>query len=65
MIDLAAISLDTQIAAVNREIGQRQRVYARLVETGRMTQRQSDEQIAHMQAVALTLGRIKSGERLL
>ena len=65
MIDPTAISLDVQIAAVNREIGQRERVYPRLVEAGRMSQRMADEQTAAMKAVALTLATLKAGERLL
>lgn len=42
---------DKQKAAA-REVGQRQRVYPRLVESGRMNQADADRQIAIMQSIA-------------
>lgn len=65
ILDPAAVSLADQIAAVNREIGMRQRVYGRWVESGKMTARKAGEEIAAMQAVAATLARIEAGSLLL
>jgi hypothetical protein len=54
------IDLDAQIAAVNREIAMRKRVYPRWIETGRMKQAEADHQIAAMQAVLATLMRTRA-----
>jgi hypothetical protein len=44
--DLLPITLDDQIAAVEREIAMRGRVYPRQVFNRKMTQRQADREIA-------------------
>ena len=44
---------EQKLEAVEREIRQRKRVYARLVESGRMTQAHADRQIAIMEAIAV------------
>jgi hypothetical protein len=46
MSDLLPITLDDQIAAVEREIAMRGRVYPRQVFNRKMTQRQADREIA-------------------
>lgn len=63
--DPAAISLADQVAAVNREIGMRERVYPTWVEKGRMTERKAAQEIAAMKAVAATLAKIAAGSLLL
>jgi hypothetical protein len=49
------VSIADQLAAVEREIRLRQRVYPRWVETSRMTQVKADQELAAMRAVAETL----------
>lgn len=49
------ISLQEQIACVQREIGMRERVYPRWVEAKRMSQEKADKEIAAMKAVLETL----------
>ena len=51
----APIPLLAQIACVRREISMRQRVYPRWVESGRMTEEQSRQEIKGMYAVLDTL----------
>lgn len=41
-----------KLKAAEREIGQRKRVYPRLIEGGRMSQKAADHQIAVMEAIA-------------
>jgi hypothetical protein len=55
MSDLLPITLDDQIAAVEREIAMRGRVYPRQVFNRKMTQRQADREIALMIAVLASL----------
>lgn len=57
------ISLDQQIAEVNREIAMRRRVYPRFVASGKMTQEQADQRIAAMHAVHETLTRLRDEQR--
>lgn len=59
------IPLADQVACVKREIGQRRRVYARLVETGRMKQAKADTEIAAMEAVLVTVEEAAGRERLI
>lgn len=49
------ISLDNQIACVNREIAMRKYVYPNQVARGKMTEKQAQEGIATMEAVSYTL----------
>lgn len=49
------IPLKDQIAEVGKELGMRKGVYAKWVASGRMTQEDSDRQIARMDAVYKTL----------
>ena len=49
------MSIEQQIACVEREVKMRHRVYPRWVEAGRMTQKKADEEIAAMEAVLVTL----------
>lgn len=51
--------------AARREVGQRQRVYARLVENGKMSRPFADRQVAIMEAIAETLEGLAKGDRLL
>lgn len=52
---MTTIPIAEQIACVRREIRQRERVYARLVENGRMHRDAADREIAAMIAVLATL----------
>jgi hypothetical protein len=54
-----------KLAAVEREIKLRRRVYPTRVTNGRMTQRLSDEQIAVMEAIAGDYRKAAAKERLL
>lgn len=49
------ISLDNQIACVNREIAMRKYAYPNQVARGKMTEKQAQDGIATMEAVAYTL----------
>ena len=49
------VSLEDQIRCVKREIGMRKRVYPRWVESKKMTEAKSAEEIASMEAVLETL----------
>jgi len=51
----ADVSLHDQIACVEREIRLRERVYARWVEIGKLTQEAADREILCMRAVLATL----------
>lgn len=51
----ATIPLAAQVAEVERELRQRERVYPRLVADKRMTQAAADRQTAVMRAVLATL----------
>lgn len=57
------MTLDQQIAEVNREIAMRRRVYPRLVASGKMTQEQADQRIAAMHAVHTTLSNLLDEQR--
>ena len=56
-------TIDEQIREVRREIGMRHHVYPRFVESKRITQAQSDERIALLEAVCDTLERLRSEQR--
>jgi hypothetical protein len=61
MPDLFPIDIDQQIACVTRELGYRERVYARRIGAGKMTQRLADREMAAMKAVLETLRRVRQG----
>jgi hypothetical protein len=54
-----------KLTAVRREIAQRRAVYPRLVQAGRMSQREADRQIAIMQDIANDYDSLANKERLL
>lgn len=54
------VTLEEQIACVEREIGMRTRVYPRWVGLGKMTPAKSEWEIAAMEAVLNTLRGIQS-----
>ncbi len=51
----AHLSIDGQIACIEREIRMRKRVYPRWVGRGRMTQAKADQELETMRAVLVTL----------
>lgn len=53
------ISIEKQIAAINREIRYREFLYPKWVSTGKMTQQKADYQIAVMKAILKTLGNLQ------
>ncbi|WP_439579465.1 hypothetical protein [Elioraea sp.] len=55
-----AVSIERQIACVEREIALRRRAYPRWVQAGRMTQRDADREFAEMEAVLATLRGLKA-----
>lgn len=50
--------LAQQIACVRRELGYRERVYARRVDAGKMTPQLAARELAHMRAVLATLEKL-------
>lgn len=56
------ISLDDQIASVEREIAMRQRVYPSWVAKGKMKQEAADLEIARMEAASVTLNWLRRNE---
>lgn len=57
---LFAVTIDEQIACVERELGMREHVYANRVLERRMTQKTADKELAHMRAVLETLKNLKA-----
>lgn len=57
-------TISEQIAAVEREIKMRRRVYPRWIDSGKLTQQKADHEIACMEAVLETLEGLapKNGE---
>jgi hypothetical protein len=55
LFDRRSVPLHVQIAAAEREVKQRERVYPRWVSDGRMTQAKADHEIAAMKAIVETL----------
>ncbi len=51
--------------AARREVGQRKRVYERLVGNGKMSKTFADRQVAIMEQIAETLEGLAKGDRLL
>lgn len=54
-----------KLRELDRELGQRRRVYPRLVAGGRMTQQASDRQIAILEAIRADVAGKATKERLL
>ena len=59
MSDLFEVTIEEQIACIEREIRMREHVYARRVANGAMTQAQSDREMRLIGAVLATLEGIK------
>ena len=55
------IELREQIAELRRELALRAQVYPKFVASGRLRQRQADEQVARMTAALETLVRLSEG----
>lgn len=53
-------TIDEQIDCVRREIGMRQRVYPKWIESRRLTQETADRELTRMRAVLATLERVKA-----
>lgn len=58
-------SVQEQVDCVERELRFRRRVYARRIDAGQMTKRQSDREIGLMEAVLATVQAAEVKERLL
>lgn len=56
------IGMEEQIACVVREIGLRERVYAKWVDARKMSQHRADTELAAMRAVLETLRRVEKTE---
>lgn len=63
MAYMLPITLDEEIASVEREIALRERVYPRWVEQKKMSQEKADYEIAAMRSVAESLHRLKGLEK--
>lgn len=59
------ITAQDKLREVERELGQRRRVYARLVEQKKLKQEVADRQIAIMEAIRFDMQVLASKERLL
>ena len=57
---LGAITLEDQIACIERELGYRRSVYARRVADQKMSQALSDREISRMEAVLATLKALRA-----
>ena len=55
------ITIEEQIACIERELGMRVKLYPRWVKGGKLTQAAADEELARMRAVLLTLQRVQQG----
>lgn len=55
------ITIEEQIACVERELGMRVKSYPRWVKGGKLIQAAADEELARMRAVLLTLQRVQQG----
>ena len=61
----ARVTLSAQLECVRREIKMRERVYPRLVSSGRMTSAKAREELETMRAVEKTLDELARAHRLL
>jgi hypothetical protein len=59
-MDLFPPTLHDQIREVEAEIAMRRKVYPRLVDSGRMSQKQADRKMELMQAILATLNTVAS-----
>ena len=59
MADLFPITIDDELAEVEREIALRKRVYPRWIDARRITREKADRHIALMQSVANRLAEYK------
>jgi len=59
LFDRLPVPIEAQIACVERELRYRERVYARRVRDGKMTQDLADRELAAMSAVLNTLLSVK------
>jgi hypothetical protein len=55
LFDSRAVPLHVQIAAAEREVRQRERVYPRLIYAGKMSAAKAADEIAAMKAIVETL----------
>ena len=62
---MTEITATDKLREINREIGQRRRVYPRLIAKGAMTQQAADRQIAIMEAIRADYEMQANKERLL
>jgi hypothetical protein len=58
------ISNTDKLRCVERELGYRRRVFARMVERGKMTERQSQNEIALMEAILADYQKLAALEEL-
>lgn len=58
------VPIDDQVAAAEREVRQREHVYPRWVEAGKMTQTKADHEIRAMKAIVETLKGLQAKNRL-
>lgn len=61
----AVVPYSDQLAAAQREVKMRERVYPRWVQQGKMTQAKADAELAAMRAICATLEPLAASERLL
>lgn len=59
------VSLADQRACAKREVAMRERVYARRVAAGSMTQTLADRELAAMRAIVETLEKLAEADRLI
>lgn len=62
LFDARSVTLAEQIAAAKREVGQRLRVYPRLVLAGKMTRQKADAETEAMKAIVGTLEAVAAEE---
>jgi hypothetical protein len=63
MSEIIPCSLDEQIVCVEREIGMRERLYPRWVDSGKMKLDMAEREIGRMKAVLESLHRLKELEK--
>lgn len=61
---MEAVPIDDQVAAAEREVKYRERVYVRWVESGKMTQAHADHQLRCMKAIVESLKGLQAKNRL-
>lgn len=63
--DRPLVSLDELIAAADRELVQRKRVYRRWVDAGKMSHAKAQHELRCMRDIGVVLRRLKAAERLI